>query len=257
MLTQGKTHKIDYAIISAMPEEMGFIIREFSNYSCIDIQLNKFEFKIYDYKGIKILLSYTGIGLAFAASLITLIHFHFNPDYILMTGTAGGIDRNLKINDVIVAEKAFEAELQDIFTLLKGTPFESCLRHPITNTYHLPQYSADAHLLKIFNSLSFSELTVYKGTAVSSDAFPAPKSLFEKIKHFHPYCIDMETSAIYQIAWLLNIKVLSIRGISNILDASGDDKEMHKSDLKNSSMAAAKVLLAILDKSIAIKNQEK
>lgn len=36
-----------------------------------------------------------------------------------------------------------------------------------------------------------------QGSVVSSNAFPAPKELFEKIKSLNPYSIDMETSAFF------------------------------------------------------------
>jgi nucleoside phosphorylase len=67
--------------------------------------------------------------------------------------------------------------------------------------------------------------------------------------------IDMETAAFYQTAWLFNAKVLAIRGISNVLNLDGSDSNIHESDVKGSSLAAATVLLAVLNKSILLKNK--
>ncbi len=246
--------KIDYAILSAMPEELEFLINKFSNLKYTIIKINELTFKIYDYKNTNVLISHTGIGTGFAASVLTFIHAHFNPEYFLVAGTAGGIGNNLKLRDVIIAESAFEAEMLEIASVIKGTPFENCLIHPLNNKRPPNHYPGNAELLSIFDSLNFGGLTIHKGTIVSSNAFPAPKELFEKIKCLNPYCIDMETSAFYQTAWLLNLKILCVRGISNILNSDGSDDMLHESDLKGSSLAAATVLHAILDASIALKN---
>lgn len=203
------------------------------------------------------LLAFTGLGTTFAASALTLIHSYFQPDYFLISGTAGGIKEGLKIRDVVVVEKAFEAEIQDVFTLVKNTPFESCLKHPMKNDFFPSLYSANAELLSLSESLNLKDITLHKGTIVSSNTFPAPKELFNKIKSFDPYSIDMETSAFYQTAWLLNAKVLAVRGISNILNHDGSDDKIHESDLKGSSLAAASVLFLLLNKLISLKNQSK
>lgn len=63
----------------------------------------------------------------------------------------------------------------------------------------------------------------------------------------------METSAIYQVAWLLKMRVLAVRGISNILNNDGTDDKVHRSDVRGSAEAAAKVVLEILN-SLLFKN---
>jgi len=248
------TSKVDYAIIAAMEEELTFFVEKFSNCQSILLKIGALTFKVYDYYNSKVLVTATGIGTTFSACVLTIINSHFNPDFFFFCGTAGGIRNHLKLRDVIVADKAFEAEIQGIFTLLKNTPFENCLKHPIKNEYFPAHYPADPELLKIFHSLEFTHEKVYQGTVVSSNAFPAPLELFKKIKEFDPYSIDMETSAFYQIAWLLNLKVLAIRGVSNILNTDGTDEKIHESDVEGSSFAAASVLFAILNKLIESKN---
>lgn len=247
--------KVDYAIISAMPEELEFFTEEFSNQHYIEYTVGKFHFKVYDYRNSKILITYSGLGVTFAASALTFIHAYFNPAYVLVSGTAGGIKEGLKLGDVIVAECAFEAEIQNVFKIVKNTPFENCLKHPIKNEYFPACYPADSELLRICNSLNIHHL--YQGTVVSSDVFPAPKELFEEIKSLNPYSIDMETSAFYQTAWLLNIKVLAIRAISNILNPDGTDGKIHESDVEGSAKAAAQVLFAILNASIDSRKENK
>lgn len=243
-------HKIDYAILSAMPEELEFLLNQLSHCDSIKLKVGQFDFGVYTYQGYKILISYSGIGTSFASSILTLINSHFRPEYFFICGTAGGIKKHLQLRDVVIVEKAFEAEMLNLANLIKDTPFESCLTHPLKKEAFPLQYSASAELITICDSLMNEN--IFKGTVVSSNAFPAPIELFEKIKKLDPYAIDMETSAFYQTAWLLNIKILSVRGISNLLNSDGTDENVHESDVKGSSEAANKVLLTILNDLISL-----
>ena len=114
-------------------------------------------------------------------------------------------------------------------------------------------FFADQELFNIAADITVNDCSVYTGTAVSSNAFPTPQELFDKIKIKNPYSIDMETSAIYQIAWLLGIRALAVRGISNLIDKNGTDKNINESDVNGSSEAAAKIVLKIIDE-ITIKD---
>ena len=239
--------KIDFAILSAMPEELEYFQEILLQNPCNNYIINGLEFSIYDYKNKKVLVSHTGFGTTFAASVITLIHHCFSPDYIFFSGTAGGINPDLKLRDVIIVDKAFEAEIQVAFTLLKGTPFEGCLTHPLKKQMFPSSYFADEELLNIASKIASTESNIYSGTVVSSNTFPAPQELFNRIKTENPYSIDMETSAVYQVAWLLKIRVLAIRGISNLLNQDGTDDKIDESDVKGSSEAAAKIVLKIVD----------
>ena len=240
--------KIDFAILSAMQEELEYFNSFLSKDTYNIVTINEMEFKIYQYKNKSILLAATGLGTTFASSIITLVHHHFHPDYIFFSGTAGGINPNLKLRDVIIVEKAFEAEIQEVFNLVKDTPFESCLTHPLKQQQFPRSYMANSELLNIAsNIVSTNPNNICIGTVVSSNSFPAPQELFEKIKQETPYSIDMETSAIYQVAWLLGIRVLAVRGISNLLNNNGTDDAIHESDVTGSSEAAAKVILNIMD----------
>lgn len=241
--------KIDIAILSAMSSELDFIKEKLSDFKSLNYVVDGFEFDIYYYKKMKVVVSHAGIGTSFTASILTIINTNFRPEYVLFSGTAGGINPKLNISDVVIVEKSFEIESQDLFSLLKNTPFEQCLTHPL-NKKNLPFiYEADKELLNIANTITSdsSSLSIHRGTVVSSNVFPSPKELFNKIKQVNPFSIDMETSAFYQIAWLLNIKVLAVRGISNIINEHGDDDYIRDLDVKTSSKNASIVTLKILD----------
>ena len=242
------SQSLKIALFAAMPEELEFLQEKLSAYHYETTEIYNFEFNIYEYDNKKILVACTGIGIAFAAMVTTLVHSHFKPDYMLLTGTAGAIRSGLKIRDVIIIERAFEAEIQPLFTDLEGTPFETSLTHPLNHEFIPSIYQASEELLAITHQVDFSDRSVHTGTAVTSNAFPAPIELFEQIKNADPYSIDMETSAFYQTTWLLRTPALAVRGISNILNQDGTDDKIHESDVKGSAQAAAVVILKIINK---------
>jgi len=245
--TLTKEHYIDYAIFSAIPSELKFLRQHFLPYQYTNLKIENFNIKVFQYKNKKILFASTGIGTTFASSIVTLIHNYFHPTYMFFIGTAGGIKQGLKLKDVVIASRAFEAEIQEAFSLLKGTPFEEGLKHPLKKQMSFPIYDADQDLLNVARMINFSHRHIYFGTVVTTNTFPSPKESFEKIKNKNPLSIDMETSAFYQIAWLLKIKALAIRGISNLLDRDGTDEKTNESDVYGSTQSAGEVLLQILE----------
>jgi purine-nucleoside phosphorylase len=202
--------KIDFAILAALPEEIASLVPTLANYPSEVIKMNDFELTVYHYKAVKIVIVYTGIGLAFMANAATLVKIYFNPEFVFLCGTAGSINKKLKIGDVVIADKAFEAEMLSVFNTARDTPFKNCFKHPLKQEFFPEIYPADKELLAMISTLKFSsQKNIYQGTLVSSTAFPAPPAIFQNIKYLNPYAIDMETSAFYQMAWLLNMRVLN------------------------------------------------
>lgn len=246
-LFNNQNKKVDIAIFSAMPEELAQFESSISNLNSENVNCGEFNFKIYEYKQKRILVTSTGFGTTSAAAVVTLVHTLFHPTYLIYAGTAGGINQELKIRDAVIVESAFEAEIQGVFAAVQGTPFQSCLHHPLKKKEIRPIYSADPELLAMTKSMSFLDATVHHGTVVSSNSFPAPIELFAQIKKENPLTIDMETSAFYQVAWLLNAKAIAIRGISNKIDVHGKDEHIHESDLVGAANVVSKIILNIID----------
>lgn len=237
---------MDCAIFSALPEELIFVEAVFAQQPCEIERFLHLECKIYAYQDRQILVAPTGLGTTFAATVLTLVQARFAPDIVLFSGTAGGIQPALQIGDAVVIEEAFEAEIQGLFEQVKGTPFAGCLLHPLHHKPFPHCYAADPELLQLAKTVAPPSLKIHYGRGVTSNAFPAPPELYARIKHEKPLCIDMETSAFYQVAWLLQMRVLAIRGISNCLQADGSDDQLQTSDIEGSSQAAAQLLLKIL-----------
>tara|TARA_A100001015_G_scaffold37020_1_gene40774 strand:- start:656 stop:1159 length:504 start_codon:yes stop_codon:yes gene_type:complete len=147
------------------------------------------------------------------------------------------------IGDVIIAAQAFDADIFNIHNTIANTDFSSALIHPNTDTLTPRFYSADTTLLTLAQSVSHTHNNVSSGIIATSNHFPAPKALFELIKNNHADIIDMESAAIYQYSWLTGIPSLVVRGISNRLNANGDDEDTSCCDIDNSAANAANIII--------------
>jgi nucleoside phosphorylase len=78
--------KVDYAIFSAMPEELEEVKAKLTNFCPDRVVIKAFEFLIYTYNNSKILLAPTGIGTTFAAAMLTFVHKTFQTEIVLLWG---------------------------------------------------------------------------------------------------------------------------------------------------------------------------
>ncbi|OGV21230.1 MAG: hypothetical protein A2X47_14175 [Lentisphaerae bacterium GWF2_38_69] len=254
MILGSTQNKVDFAIISAIPVELDYINSILPEGEKVRTEIG--DFKICDYNGNKVLVSPLGMGTTNAAAMMASIKFLFAPDYFLFAGTAGGINSCLNVGDVVIAASAFEAEIQGAFPILRGTAFEGALIHPIKEMPLQEHYLMDFGLTDLIADLALEStnlpknIQIHRGIIVTTNTFPSPSSLFKQIQAQKPLALDMETSAIYQTAWLLNTKAIVVRGISNMLDAKGNEDKTQKTDVAGSSKNAGKILLCILDKLI-------
>lgn len=191
-----------------------------------------------------IYLATTGMGTINAAIVLATLAVELKPDAVFFSGTAGAIDPELNIGDVVVGQDAFDADILSIHDTIIGTPFEKALIHPNKKEKTPQIYSGNAWLLKSAILSLAPPYRLFHGRIATSNHFPAPKALFNQIKK-NALVIDMESAAIYQFGWLTQLPVLVVRAVSNKLDDLGVDKEVDSADISSSDHAAKLVLHCI------------
>lgn len=151
------------------------------------------------------ILMQCGIGKVNAAvGTVELIH-KFNPDCIISTGVAGGIDTSLHLMDVVASEKIVYHDVWcgegNDYGQVQGLP-----------TY-LPVSST---LYKCATSLDESN-HVRGGLICSGDKFISERKELDHIKQHFPegLAVDMESGAIAQVCYLYKVPFLSFRIISD------------------------------------------
>ena len=179
-------------IICATETEMKAIINEIKNIRENNVgKIIFFEGKL---NNKDIVFVQSGIGKVNAAITATLLIEKYDVDEVIFSGVAGALDKVLKIGDIVIAEDVVQHDFDTgAFGYKKG---------------QIPQM----------------EIKLHYGRILTGDQFIYKKD--EKLdlgREFEALCVDMESGAVAQVCYIMNVKFLIIRSIS---DSVTDESSM-------------------------------
>ncbi|MGL5957399.1 MAG: 5'-methylthioadenosine/adenosylhomocysteine nucleosidase [Phocaeicola sp.] len=195
-------------IITAMSNEKEQVARLLSNKQ--ECQAGPFQYTEGELNGHTVFLMKCGIGKVNAAAGAVEMIRAFQPDCVISTGVAGGIDSCLKVMDVVVSQQIVH---HDVWC---GEGNE------LGQVQDLPTFfQANEQLYKCATSLQ-SETTINGGLICSGDQFISNRQELALIKKNFPkgLAVDMESASIAQVCYLYQVPFISFRIIS---DAPGAD----------------------------------
>lgn len=175
----------------------------------------------------KVVVIFCGACKVNAAIATQIMIDKFGIDYIIVSGTAGGLDRRLKIGDTVIStEVAYHDVAEGILTEY----------HPwMPDVY----FYADKGLLSLCESIILDaklSQTVYFGKVVTGESFIDQDGRDIINQKFMPLCVDMKTAAIAHVCYVNKVPFIAVRSISDNEDNSGEDNFARYCDLasKNS-----------------------
>jgi adenosylhomocysteine nucleosidase len=198
------------AVIGAMEEEINLILSRLEKNRIKEI--GNFKFHICNYKSKEIIIMKSGIGKVNSAVGTQLMITHFSPDYVINTGIAGGISKEVKVLDIILASDTMQYDV-DV------TKFGYKLGQiPRMEKYI---FNTDNNLLKHAKA-SLKNGDKYKiGRIVSGDKFISKKSTKQFLdEKFGAMCADMESGSIGHVCYINDTPYIAIRCISDDADES-------------------------------------
>ena len=163
------------------------------------------------YGGRRLVLMQSGIGKVNAAVGAVELIAHCQPDALVNTGVAGGIDTSLSVMDVVagatVAYHDVDCGPENEPGQVQGLP---------------PVFPADGRLLGIATSLT-TTTRIVPGLICSGDQFITDREQLARIKARFPQAlaVDMESGALAQVCHLYGVPFLSFRIISDTPGAEG------------------------------------
>ena len=184
----------------------------------------------------EVMLMLSGVGkVNAAASLITILN-HFDIDYIINVGSAGGVvvDYDVNVFDVVVAKKVCQHDVD--LTLADRLPGV---------LPDLPQYYESEVNPQIFKELEQHNLTYHYATIASGDQFICDLGIVERIvNNFEDVCaVEMEAGAIAQVAYMHKIPFVVFRSISDVVNKASDNQIQFEKYIeqaaKNSALATS------------------
>lgn len=224
------------AIIGAMPQEIEILRNLMLEAKVTEIANCKiFEGKINN-RPVAVLQS--GIGKVAAAMGTTLLIQLFKPDMIINTGSAGGLDANLNVGDVIISTEVRHHDVDvTAFGYEKG-------QLPANPAAFLP----NAELVEVAKKQAEKlGLNAVSGLICSGDAFINGAEKIAQIRADFPQvaAVEMEAAAIAQVCHAMDVPFVVVRAISDVAD-----KESHLSFDEFLPLAAEKsseMVLAMLN----------
>ncbi|MEJ9212012.1 5'-methylthioadenosine/S-adenosylhomocysteine nucleosidase [Bacillus smithii] len=196
------------AIIGAMEEEVA-ILRNQIEFSSNDTIANS-EYTSGKLKGADVVLLKSGIGKVNAAMSTAVLLYHFQPDVVINTGSAGGLNPELQVGDIVIST---EVRHHDVDATVFGYEYGQVPQMPAA-------YLADQRLIETAarSAETLTGVQVVKGLITTGDSFMSDPDRVESIRHKWNdlQAVEMEAAAIAQVCYQFGTPFVIIRSLSDI-----------------------------------------
>lgn len=194
-------------IIAAMDEEVEAIKKIMNNVSIK--QIYELEFIIGKINKRDIVLVKCGVGKVNAARTTQILIDNFELDFVINVGTAGSLNENIEIGDVVIAEKL----VQHDFDITAGGHEKGYITN--TGKYFYSDKDLVEKARKTMQEMK-EQFNQFIGTIATGDIFVQDIQVKDRIKkEFDADCAEMEGAGIAQVCILDNIPFIVIRAISD------------------------------------------
>lgn len=231
--------RIRLGIITAMDEEMIHLRENLKNEELTSV--GGFDYYKGDIEGVSVVLLRCGIGKVSSAVGTSLMINLFSPEAIINSGSAGGMDTNLDVLDIVVSS---ELAYHDVDVTVFNYEYGQMCGMPA-------RYTADQRLIKIASE-AIAELKDIKsstGLICSGDSFISCPEHTANIKKNFPdvKAVEMEGASIAHACFLLKTPVVVIRAISDIPGKESNYKDF-KDFLLDAGHISAKMVVNMVKK---------
>ena len=196
-------------IIVATDEELIEIKNVMDSYEEKDIyELNFVKGKINEKK---VIVVKCGVRKVNAARTTQILIDNFKISKIINIGAAGGINPELKIQDIVIGEKIVQYD----FDTTSAGDYEKGEIQGI-GKFIRSDYELINICKKVLEKRVDNSIKVVIGTIATADIFCSDPEIAKEVREeFGAECVEMEGAAIAQVCFLDKIPFLVIRGISD------------------------------------------
>ncbi len=234
------------AVLGAFPPEVALLRSQIQEPN--DHVYQNIRFTEGTLQGRHIVLAQTGIGKVNSAAVTALMLQLFNPEEVIFTGIAGGINTTLQPGDLVIAT---EVAHHDYGTITPDSLLLRKTRNPFTMEENPDYFTCDSALVNIAvkaaGQTSFTKIQMgddsivpkaIKGTIVSGDVFVSSDKATDYLRtRLHADATEMEGAAVGQICYQQGVPFVVVRSMSDNANnkASFDVKTFYQVAANNSA----------------------
>lgn len=204
------------------------------------------RFDIAKLDGHQIVLAAAGIGKVYGALTATVLADRFNCRTVVFFGVAGGLDPQLSIGDIVIADRVIQHDAGWIEDA-RLRPYQAGHVPSLNPTEHFG-YSTDPALLRrVADQLDGLELVrpITYGTILTGDQFLNCAITRDRLhQEFGGQAIEMEGAAVAQVCEAFGIPWLIVRALSDL--AGGEAAFDFGRFVDEAAAGAAEILRRIL-----------
>lgn len=181
-----------------------------------------------------------GEGKVNAARTTQVMIDNFKIDKLVNVGSAGAINEDLNVKDVVIADKLVQYDFD-----ISGLGYE---KGEICNIgkYIYCDKTLVEECKKAIENIENESYKVVIGTIATADSFCDKPEIAKMVrKEFNAECVEMEGAAVAQVCYLDKIPFLVIRGISDT--PNGNNKIDFRKYLEIASKQSAKILQNLIN----------
>lgn len=237
------------AILGAFPPELALLRRQLQRLHDTVIQHVLFTEGLLN--GREVVLAQTGIGKVNAAVAATLMIEHFQPQHLLFSGIAGGVNPGLLPGDLVVGARIAH---HDYGTQTPDSVLRRATRNPFTMQENPIFFSSDPGLVKAameaarsarFEPVGSRLPRVIEGTIVTGDVFVASsKATAALYASMQADATEMEGAAVAQVCWQQHTPFVVIRSLSD--DAGNNASALVRNFYEIAARNAASLVISLV-----------
>jgi adenosylhomocysteine/aminodeoxyfutalosine nucleosidase len=222
------------AIMGAMREEIDPILETIGEYTSEEYAGNVFY--QCSYAGHELTIAYSKIGKVFSAITASVMIERFGAQALLFSGVAGGISKELKIGDLIMASALCQ---HDVDITAFGHPFGFIPEGSV-------MIDTDSDLRSLAAEIAVDmDVELYEGIIATGDQFVASSERKEWIeKTFNADALEMEGGSVACVCHNFGIRFFVLRSISD--SADGEAGVDFDTFLQSSAKVSAKFILEMV-----------
>lgn len=229
------------AILSAMNEEITPILERFPpNCRLAYEEIASNRYYLIESGEHQLILAYSKIGKVHSALSASVMILHFGAEKLIFSGVAGGLNPNLKVGDLIIANELCQ---HDVDITAFGHPLGFI---PESSVY----IQADAKLNAIAKKVAQDKgIKLAEGIIASGDSFIASAEKKQWIvDHFKADAVEMEGASVANVCHLLKVPFCVLRSISD--SADGEANISFDEFLESSAKRSADFVAAMLEEEL-------